>query len=48
MQKKNKFIAHLILEIKLTHDLAKLWACPEMPGHNFLKLLKKFATSMDV
>ena len=36
MQKTN-LITQLILEIKLTHFLSSLFACPGMPDHTYLK-----------
>ena len=36
MQKTN-IITQIILEIKLTHYLSSLWACPGMPNNTHLK-----------
>ena len=42
------FIAQLILEMMLTHDLVQLWACPDISGHTHLKWLCKFVAFIDV
>ena len=45
MQNAN-FKATLILEMRLNHYLAQLWACPGTSDHTYLKRLGKFVASM--